>query len=156
MGAVIWTDARDDALARAYERLRPGTPPAGLGEMWIAIWQELNTMPGGRIATPQAVRARYLDVVQDSAVTVCTAPPGAAPAGDAGFLDVSSLNSPPGQTTPAAFSGVHRIVSYDYAKAWAEKYGLSTKRMGLDLRTVNAVRKRAGAAPFVLQGSADG
>jgi hypothetical protein len=57
-------------------------------------------------------------------------------------------------TQAACAPGVHQVVSYAEAWRWAADEGLVRRRQALDLKAVNAARKRQGLLPFALKGAA--
>lgn len=126
------------------------------------ILERLDELPGGRISSKTAL-ANQIYVMRKSGEydQILRDLPGCdlvdaevATADMATVLDVSSLTSPPVPQAPAApFTGGALLVSYEYAKKWAEKAGLRGKYEGLNLKKVNAVRAERKLAPFALLGA---
>jgi hypothetical protein len=128
----------------------------------------LGNSPIGGVRLPiRAVQVRYARIKNDEIDYMVVnwdrgrgerhrtdAPPARA---DAGFLDVSSLNSPPSamrvpseEQMVASFGpGIVRV-RYQVARAWACRNGLCNKYQGLNLVAVNAWRRTNDMPQIIL------
>jgi hypothetical protein len=139
------------------------------GVEWPEIRAAINALPGIWVVSPQMAQHKYSVLKRIGLVAVATVKnsqvacpadtgrvaAGTFPAARPGFLDVSSLNSPPVPKEPEALFGAGGAmrVTYEQARRWAIRNGLCEKCNGLDLIAVNEARIAAGQAKFAIKGA---